>query len=183
MTFLIPPSINWFFPYKESHRFKSVAPQGFFRNFYIYILKRHQKEIHFVIIIIDEEIYIFIICCNNCCGGSSEGNSVQDTGAITLNHQQPAIISDTASTEMKTKINPRILIQNLFLIKIVFLVLNGQSFELIEMDKSCINNSSFNQILIFLLMQKLTLKIFLKSFDEITRDDIFNIQKPTIDEN
>ena len=32
-------------------------------------------------------------------------------------------------------------------------------------------------------MQKLTLKkYFLKSFDEIMRDDIFNIQKLTIDE-
>ena len=34
------------------------------------------------------------------------------------------------------------------------------------------------------MIQKLTLKnIFLKSFDEIMRDDIFNIQKLTIDEN
>ena len=51
------------------------------------------------------------------------------------------------------------------------------------MDKSCINNSSFNPNSNFSVDAKINFeKIFLKSFDEIMRDDIFNIQKLTIDE-
>ena len=60
----------------------------------------------------------------------------------------------------------------------------SQSFELIELDKGCINNSTFNPNSNFSVDTKINFeKIFLKSFDEIMRDDIFNIQKLTIDEN
>ena len=60
----------------------------------------------------------------------------------------------------------------------------SQSFGLIELDKSCINNSTFKQNSNFSLDAKINFeKIFLKSFDEIMRDDIYNIQKLVIDEN
>ena len=60
----------------------------------------------------------------------------------------------------------------------------SQSFELIELDKGCINNSTFNPNSNFSVDTKINFeKIFLKSFDEIMRDDIFNIQKLTVDEN
>ena len=60
----------------------------------------------------------------------------------------------------------------------------SQSFELIELDKGCINNSTFNPNSNFSVDTKINFeKIFLKSFDEIMRDDIFDIQKLTIDEN
>ena len=60
----------------------------------------------------------------------------------------------------------------------------SQSFELIELDKGCINNSTFNPNSNFSVDTKINFeKIFLKSFDEIMRDDIFNIQELTIDEN
>ena len=119
------------------------------------------------------------------CGGSSEGNSVQDTGNITSKSSTTtAIISDTASTDNENKNKFKNINSKFIFDKDSFPDFEwSQSFELIEVDKSCINNSSFNPNSNFSVDAKINFeKIFLKSFDEIMRDDIFNIQKLTIDE-
>ena len=86
-------------------------------------------------------LFVVIIAC----GGSSEGTQSKTLSHYSKSSTTTAIISDTASTEMKIKINPRILIQKFIFDKDSFPGFEwSQSFELIEMDKSCINNSSFN---------------------------------------
>ena len=127
-------------------------------------------------------LFVVVIAC----GGSSEGNSVQDTGTITSKSSTTtAIISDTASTDNENKNKSKNINSKFIFDKDSYPSLEwSQSFELIELDKGCINNSTFNPNSNFSVDTKINFeKIFLKSFDEIMRDDIFNIQKLTIDEN
>lgn len=130
---------------------------------------------------------IFLLLVVIACGGSSEGTSVQDTTPITsTSSTTTAIISDTASTddENKSKNKSENINSKFIFDKDSFPGFEwNQSFELIEVDKSCINNSTFNPNSNFSIDAKINFeKIFLKSFDEIMLDDIFNIQKLTIDE-
>ncbi len=131
--------------------------------------------------------FIFLLLAVIACGSSSEETGVQDTKSITSTSSTiTTIISDTTSTDDKNKVKNKF--ENINS-KFIFDTDSfpsyewSQSFELIELDKSCINNSTFNQNSNFSTDAKINFeKIFLKSFDEIIRDDIFNIQKITIDE-
>ena len=131
--------------------------------------------------------FIFLLLAVIACGSSSEETGVQDTKSITSTSSTiTTIISDNTSTDDKNKVKNKF--ENINS-KFIFDTDSfpsyewSQSFELIELDKSCINNSTFNQNSNFSTDAKINFeKIFLKSFDEIIRDDIFNIQKITIDE-
>ncbi len=131
--------------------------------------------------------FIFLLLAVIACGSSSEETGVQDTKSITSTSSTiTTIISDNTSTDDKNKVKNKF--ENINS-KFIFDTDSfpsyewSQSFELIDLDKSCINNSTFNQNSNFSTDAKINFeKIFLKSFDEIIRDDIFNIQKITIDE-
>ena len=132
------------------------------------------------------KIFLMILSLTliNC--GPSEGNSVQDTENITSKSSTTtAIISDTPSTDNENKNKFENINSKFIFDKDSFPSREwSQSFELIELDKGCINNSTFNPNSNFSVDTKINFeKIFLKSFDEIMRDDIFDIQKLTIDEN
>ena len=129
---------------------------------------------------------ILLIFLISFCGGSEVSNNdslVTTQESSTTSSTTTTNISDATSSDDKNKfenINSKFIFDKNSFPSYEW----SQSFELIELDKSCINNSTFNPNSNFSVDTKINFeKIFLKSFDEIMRDDIFNIQKLTIDEN
>ena len=140
---------------------------------------------------------MLIVCLISFCGGSEDSNNdssvssttttVVDT-TITTEEKTPTsststtIISDNASSYGKNKsknINSKFIFDKNSFPGYEW----STSFELIELDKSCIDNSTFSPNSNFSVDAKINFeKIFLMPFDKIMRDDIFNIQQLTIDE-
>ena len=137
--------------------------------------------------------HIFLILALVIACGSSEETSVQDTTTTTLQDTTPitstsstttTIISDTASTDDENKNKSESINSKFIFDEDIFPDIEwSQSFELNELDENCISNSTYNSNSNISVDAKINLeKIFLKTFQEITSNDILNIQKLTIDE-
>ena len=131
-------------------------------------------------------LIIFLVL--SACADSNESVVVDDniTAITATSSTITTIISDTAPTNDKStsknkskSINPKFIFDEDRLPDLKW----SEEFKLYETDEKCIDNSSFNSDSDISGNAIINLeKVFLKSFDEISLDDILNMQKLVIDD-